>query len=109
MPNALEELGRYTVLNDRTHEVHCSFNTHYVGCATYAIKHINSGRVRWMHLPARKFGYLWNSWNLIGMSKPITSKQLKEAQKRAMGESPDLKELGERTRDTYGKRDSVQV
>jgi hypothetical protein len=43
------------------------------------------------------------------MSKPITSKQLKEAQKRAMGESPDLKELGERTRDTYGKRDSVQV
>ena len=86
MPNALEELGRYTVLNDRTHEIHCSFNTHFVGCSTYAIKHINTGRVRWMHLPAKKFGYLWNSWNLIGMSKPITSKQLKEAHQKARGE-----------------------
>jgi hypothetical protein len=90
MPNALEELGKYTVLNDRTHEVHCSFNTHYVGCSTYAIKHINSGRVRWMHLPAKKFGYLWNSWNLIGMSKPITSKQLKEAHMKARGEFSEV-------------------
>jgi hypothetical protein len=92
MPNAFNMLNRDTVLENRTHEVHCSFNTHYWGCATYAIKHINSGKTRWMHLSAKKFSHLWQSWNIIGMSRPITKKQMDEAQKRARGEPIKIKE-----------------
>lgn len=90
MPHAFDMLNRDTVLNSVTHEVNCSFNTHYVGCASYRIKHINSGKIRWMHLSAKKYSHLWESWNLIGMSRPITEKQMKDAQKRA---SPEMQNI----------------
>jgi hypothetical protein len=102
MPNAFNMLNRDTVLENRTHEVHCSFNTHYWGCATYAIKHINSGKTKWMHLSAKKFSHLWQSWNIIGMSRPITKKQMEDAQKRARGELDGLSKYEHKERNQNG-------
>lgn len=70
-----------TVWENRTHEINCSFSTTYAGHATYSIKHINTGKIRWLHLSAPNNAHLWESENLIGMSKPITKKQLQDAYK----------------------------
>lgn len=72
----------HTVWDNRTHEINCSFNTTYKGYATYSIKHRNTGKVRWLHLSAVENAHLWESENLVGMSKPITKQQLNDAYRR---------------------------
>lgn len=90
MPNAFDMLNKDTVLENRTHVISCGFNTTYYGHASYCIKHRNSGRTQWLHLPAKKLSHLWESWSLIAMSRPITKKQLEEAQARARGDYKDI-------------------
>lgn len=85
-PNAENIVDVNTIWEGRTHEVYCSFGTKYPGYASYYIKNRNSGKERWWHLPAAANSHLWESWNLIAMSKPITKKQMNEALKRASGE-----------------------
>lgn len=89
-PNAENIVDRITIWEGRTHEIYCSFNTSFQGFATYQIVHRNTGKVRWLHLSAEKYSDLWESNNLIAMSRPITKKMMNEAQARARG---DYKEL----------------
>lgn len=81
-PDAEKIVDETTILEGRTHIVHCSFNTTYPKHATYSIQHRYSGRVEWLHLSAPAHSHLWESENLIGMSKPITKKQMDDAYKR---------------------------
>lgn len=81
-PNAENIVDVETIWEGRTHEIHCGFNTTYLGCATYQIKHRNSGKIRTLHLPADKWGQYYETHNLIGMSIPITAKDVKDARKR---------------------------
>lgn len=89
-PNAEHIVDRITIWEGRTHEVYCSFNTTYQDCATYMIRRRNDGAVRWLHLPAKKYAHLWESWNLIAMSRPLTKKQMNEAQAKARGDYDEM-------------------
>ncbi len=84
-PNAENIVDVNTIWEGRTHEVYCSFGTKYPGYASYYIKNRNTGKERWLHLSAADNSHLWESWNLIAMSKPITKKQMNEALNRARG------------------------
>lgn len=89
-PDAEMVVDRVAIWEGRTHEVYCSFNTTYWGCASYMIRHVNTGKTRWMHLPVKKFAHLWESENIIAMSRPITKKQMDEAQARARGDYAEI-------------------
>jgi hypothetical protein len=78
-PNAEKVVDEYTVWDNRTHEVYVGFNTVYWNHATYQIKHINSGKVRTLHLSAPDNAHLWETHNLISMSRPVTKHQMDEA------------------------------
>jgi len=93
-PNAENIVDRITIWEGRTHEIYCSFNTSFPGYATYQIVHRNTGKTRWLHLSAEKYSNLWESNNLIAMSRPITKKQMNEAQARARGNYKDITQGG---------------
>jgi hypothetical protein len=84
-PNA-EKVVDFNIWDGRTHVIHPSFNTVYKNCATYSILNRNTKQVEWLHLPAPKYGFLWESENLIAMGRPLTKKQVNDALKRARGE-----------------------
>ena len=93
-PNAENIVDRITIWEGRTHEIYCSFNTSFQNHATYQIIHRNTGKVRWLHLSAENHSNLWESNNLIAMSRPITKKMMNEAQSRARGDYKELDNIG---------------
>lgn len=81
-PSADKVVDEITIWDNRTHEIHCGFNTTYLGCASYQIRHRNSGKIRTLHLPANVWGQYFETHNIIGMSKPVTKKDIDDARKR---------------------------
>lgn len=78
-PNAEMVVDEVTIWENRTHEVYVGFGTVYSGYATYTIKHRNSGRMGQFHINAAENAHLWETHNLISMSRPISRKQMEEA------------------------------
>lgn len=103
-PNAENIVDVNTIWEGRTHFITCSFNTTYRDCATYLIENRNSGKKRWLHLPAKKYAHLWESWNLIAMSRPLTKKQMSEAFARARGDYDEIDRAVEQYKPKVGVR-----
>lgn len=94
-PRAERVVDEITIWENRTHEVYCGFNTMYLNHATYNIKHKDTGRIRTLHLSAPDNANLWETHNIIAMSRPITKKQ-EDAYLSQVREEPDKDEFGYR-------------